>query len=56
MNEIEKKLTDHDHDNYIITPEFNMLSTKVFDSELKQANLVTNKDFDDKIKKSKSKN
>ena len=26
INEIEKKLTDHDHGKYIATPEFNKIS------------------------------
>ena len=49
-NEIEKKLTDHDHDKYIITAEFNKLSAEVFDARLKQAGLVTKTDVDDKLK------
>ena len=39
--EIAKKLTDHDHDNYITTPEFNTLAADVFNARLKRANLVT---------------
>ena len=30
VNEVEKKITDHDHDNYITTPEFNKLTAKNF--------------------------
>ena len=37
----EKKLTDHNHDKYISTPEFNKLSPEIFAAILKQANLVT---------------
>ena len=55
-NEIEKKLTDHDHDKYIITAEFNKLSTEVSDARLKQAGLVTKTDFDDKLKSLNQKN
>ena len=37
----DKKLTDHNHDKYISTPEFNKLSPEIFAAILKQANLVT---------------
>ena len=47
ISEIEKKLTDHNHDKYITNPQFNKLSAEVFDARLAQA------DFDDK---SQSKN
>ena len=50
ISEIEKKLTDLNHDKYITTPEFNRLSAEVFDARLKQANLVTKTDFDNKLK------
>ena len=30
--EIEKKLTDHNHDRYITTPEFNTLDADVFNA------------------------
>ena len=36
--EIEKKITDHDHDKYIATPEFNKLTERNFAARLKQAN------------------
>ena len=48
--EIGKKLTDHNHDIYVTTPEFNKLTAKHFSAKLKQANLVTKTDFDDKLK------
>ena len=48
-SEIEKKLTDHDHNKYITTPEFNMLTAENFAAILKQANLVTNANFDDRL-------
>ena len=38
------------HDKYITTPEFNRLWIEFFNVWLKQANLVTKTDFDDKIK------
>ena len=31
ITEIEKKLTDHDHDKYIATPEFNNLGVLLQD-------------------------
>ena len=37
-SEIENKITDHDHDKYIITPEFNKLTEENFTARLKQAN------------------
>ena len=49
ISEIEKKLTDHKHDKYVTTPEFNKLSAENFAARLKQANLVTKTDFDAKL-------
>ena len=49
ITEIEKRLTDHNHDKYIITPEFTKLLTDVFNARLAQANLITKKDFDAKL-------
>ena len=38
-NDIEKKVTDHDHsNNYITTTEFNKLMSEKFATKLKQAN------------------
>ena len=51
-SEIEKKVSDHNHDKYITTPEFNTLSARVFDVRLRLSNLVTATDFDTKLKKS----
>ena len=48
ISELEKKLTDHKHDKYITTPEFNTLATDVFNGRLAQANLITKADFDAK--------
>ena len=42
------KITDHNLEKYIATPEFNKLTAKVFDARLAQANSVTKTDFDDK--------
>ena len=49
--EIEKKLTDHNHDKYITTPEFNTLAADVFNARLKQANLVVKHFFDNTVSK-----
>ena len=49
ITEIDKKLTDHNHDKYITTPEFNTLAANVFNARLVQANLVTKTDFDAKL-------
>ena len=47
---LKKTFTDHNHDKYITTPEFNRFLTEVFDEILKQGNLVTKTDLDDKLK------
>ena len=49
ITEIEKKLTDHNHDKYITTPEFNTLAADVFNARLKRANLVTKTDFHNSV-------
>ena len=49
ISDLEKKLTDHNHDKYITIPEFNSLVASVFDARLAQANLITNTDFDVKL-------
>ena len=41
INEIEKKITDHSHDKYITTPEYNELTAEKFAARLAQADLVT---------------
>ena len=45
-SEIEKKVSDHNPDKYITTPEFNKLAARVFTARLAQADLVTKADFD----------
>ena len=50
INEIEKKITDHNHDKYITTPEFNKLTAENFAARVAQANLLRKTDFDDKLK------
>ena len=42
---LKKKRTDHNHDKYISTPEFNTLAVSIFIARLAQANLVTKPDF-----------
>ena len=49
VGEIEKRPTDHTHDKYITTPEFNMLTAEKFAERLKKANLVTKTHFDNKL-------
>ena len=49
INEIEKNITDHHHDKYVTTPEFNKLTSKYFAAKLKQANFATKTDFDNKL-------
>ena len=46
INEIEKRLTDHNHDEHITTPQFEVAS--VFNARLAQANLRMKTDFDAK--------
>ena len=48
--DIEKKVTVHNNDKYISTPEFHKLTTEKFKARLAQADLVTKKDFDTKLK------
>ena len=40
MNKTEKKITDHNHDKYINTPEFNKLTSENLAARLKQTSLV----------------
>ena len=41
ITEVEKKLTDHNHDKCFTTRKFNTLAAGVFDARLAQENLVT---------------
>ena len=43
ISELEKKLTDHNHDKYITTPDYNTLAADIFNARLVQANLITKK-------------
>ena len=47
ISEVENKIPDHA--KYITTPEFNKLTAGHFAARLKQANLVTKTDFDNKL-------
>ena len=49
ISELEKNITDHNHDKYINTTEFNTLAAYVFNARLAQANLVIKTDFDAKL-------
>ena len=49
LTEIENKLTDHNHDKYIDTQEFNKLTADVFNARIAQANSITKTDFDIKL-------
>ena len=49
ISEIEKKISDHNHDKYINTPEFNKLTVENFKARLAQADLVTKTNFDTKL-------
>ena len=49
ISELEIKITDHNHDKYITTPEFNTLAASVFNARLAQVNLLTKTDFDTKL-------
>ena len=49
ITEIEKLLTDHNHDKHVTTPELNMFTADVFDARLAGENLVRKTDFDTKL-------
>ena len=51
ISDIEKKITDHNHDKYITTPEFNRLTTENFKARLANADLITKANFDTKLKR-----
>ena len=50
INEIEKKLIDHNHDKYITTQEFTKLTKEDFTTRLEQANLVSKNDIANFVK------
>ena len=49
ITDIENKLNNHNHDQYVATSEFNTLAADVFNARLTQANLITKTDFDAKL-------
>ena len=49
INEIENKITNHKHDEYITTPKSNKLAVDNFNARIAQANLITKTDFDAKL-------
>ena len=51
ISEIEKKVSDQNHDKYITTPEFNILAARVFNARLAEADLVSKTDFNAKLQK-----
>ena len=53
IGEIEKKISDYDHDKYITTPEFNKLTAESFVSRFAQASLATKSDITNFVKKIK---
>ena len=56
ISEIENKVSDHDHDKYITTSEFNKLTAENFKARLSQANLVTKTYFDAMLRSLNMKN
>ena len=52
ISEIENKIaTDHNHDKYITTQEFNKLTSESFTAKLKQANLASKRDIASFVKR-----
>ena len=51
ISEIEKKITDHNHDNYITTTELNKFTAEIFAARLNQANLASKSDIASFVKK-----
>ena len=49
ITEIENKVTNHKHDEYITAPKFNTLALDTFNVRIAQANLITKTDFDAKL-------
>ena len=48
ISKIKKKLTDHKHDKYVTSPEFNYLTAERITARLAQGNLITKTGFDNK--------
>ena len=51
LDEIGKKITDHNQDKYITTPEFNGLTSENFTTRLRQSNLAGKSDIANFVKK-----
>ena len=51
ISEIDSKINNHNHDEYITNPEFNTLTTENFQARLKQANLISKTDLVTELKK-----
>ena len=49
VSEIENKLSNHNHDKYITTQEFNELATDAFDARIARGNLVVKTNFDSTV-------
>ena len=49
INKTEKNITAHDHPKCITTREFNKIMAENFKEKLKQVNLVSKTDFDNKL-------
>ena len=49
FTDIENKLNNHNHDNYVDTQEFKKLAADVFNARLAHTNLITKTDFDAKL-------
>ena len=49
VTEIENKLNDNNHDQYIDPSKFNTLATNLFNTRKAQANLITKTHFDAKM-------
>ena len=51
VSDIEKKITDHDHDKYITTLKFNTMAASTFNASLAaQTDLIRKPEFDAKLK------
>ena len=42
---LKRKMTDHDHDKYMTTQEFNKLTSDYFTARLKKGNLASKNDI-----------
>ena len=50
ISKIEKRITDHNRDKYITSPEFNNLVAKIFTAKLAHENLVKKTELDTKMR------